>query len=564
MIKFDRKTFERMWLITKPFFSSEVKWQARGLLILLAVFALSVNGINVLLSYVQRDFMNAFWLKEEHEFFRYLVLYLLAFACATPVSVLYRYTEERLALLWRMWLSRQILRKYFSHIAYYKITSYEGIDNPDQRIEEDIRSFTTTTLSLFLIMTNALLALVSFVGILWTISFNLIIAVVLYAFCGSMLTYWIGRRLISLNFAQLKKEANYRYKLVNVRDNAESIAFLRGDRKELTRARQRLKKALENFLSIINLNRNLNFFITAYNSLKPVIPIVVVAPLFFAAKIQLGEVTQSADAFNRVVDALSVLISHFATISSVTAVVTRLGSFSEALDTAVKEDVAPDHLPRIATIIKPAIAFEHVTIYTPKHDQLLIQDLSFKLDHAGLLITGASGSGKSSILRVIAGLWNAGDGTVTRPDLAETIFVPQRPYMVLGTLRNQLLYSLTRRGVSDRELKKVMELVGLEDTLRRVHGLDAFSDWSSLLSTGEQQRLAFARLLLARPKFAFLDEATTAIDADAEAELYQLLMETVTAFVSVGYRANLSRYHHTVLELDGGGKWRLEQRRKFI
>lgn len=541
----------------KPFFvSSDVRWQARGLLLLLAVFALSIAAINVLLSYVARDFMTAFSLKEQDEFYRKLVMYLLAFACATPIAVFYSYTEQRLALLWRTWLSREMLARYFNDLAFYRVTSVEGIDNPDQRIEEDIRSFTTTSLSLFLIICNSVLTLVLFVGILWSISINLIVAVVLYALCGSVITYLIGRGLIPLNFAQLKKDADYRYKLVNIRDNAESIAFYRGQRKELTRARQRLKKALENFRRIINLNRNLGFFINFYNYLKPVLPIVIVSPLYMSGEIAFGVVTQAADAFVRVVEALSVLVQHFGTISAVTAVVTRLGSFSEALELVSHGDQSS--ATRIRTVESAKISFHHVTIMTPTRDQTLIRDLSFELEEGGLLITGASGSGKSSVLRVIAGLWSSGDGLIHRPPLTKTVFVPQRSYLILGTLRNQLLYAQARRGVSEADLSAVMYKVGLGNTLERVGGLSAVCDWNSILSAGEQQQLAFARLLLARPDYAFLDEATTAVDSETEQKLYGLISQSARVWISVGYRSALARFHKKVLVLREDGSWKLE------
>ena len=559
MIEVNRVTFLRAWRLVKPFFSSEVKWQARGLLLLVAVFALSIAGINVLLSYIARDFMTAFALKEKDEFFRKLVVYLIGFACATPVTVFYSYTEQRLALLWRLWLSRQMLNKYFGNLAYYKINTYEGIDNPDQRLEEDIRSFCQTSLSLFLIICNSILTLVLFIGILWSISINLIIGVLVYAFVGSVITYMIGRPLISLNFAQLKKEADYRYKLVNVRDNAESIAFYRGQKKELTRARQLLKKALENILRIINLNRNLGFFTTLYNNIKPVLPIVIVAPLYLSGNIEFGVVTQAADAFIRVLEALSVLIQHFGTISAVTAVVTRLGSFSEALDDVSQPPTTASDEIQVATAAE-AIEFRGVTIFTPKRDQTLVRDLSFVLDSGGLLITGASGKGKSSILRVVSGLWNAGNGSVNRPDLSHCMFLPQRPYLVLGSLRNQLLYAMPNSGISDGRLIEVMQQVGLGNTLHRVNGLDSVANWSNLLSSGEQQQLAFARLALVKPKFAFLDEATTSIDAVNERRLYGLVSEMTTAFISVGYLATIGGYHSRILDLQGDGGWSLEER----
>jgi putative ATP-binding cassette transporter len=557
MIQVNRQTFARLLRLVKPFFFSEVKWQARGLFGLLAVFALSIQGVNVLMSYVARDFMTYLSLKEKNEFFRALFFYLAAFGLSTLVSVFQSYTEQRTALLWRMQLSRQMLKKYFSHLSYYRIGFAEGIDNPDQRLEEDIRTFTTTTLSLFLIFCNALLTLVLFIGILWSISLNLIAAVFVYAGIGSVITYFIGRPLIGLNFAQLKKEADYRYKLVNVRDNAESIAFYRGERKELTRTRQRLKQALDNFLRIIKVSRNMNFFVVLYNNLTPVLPIVIVSPLYLSGKIEFGVVTQSADAFVRVVEALSILIQNFATISNIAAVVTRLGTFSEALEAVAHPDFSGPAISMEQS--DDSIRFEKVTILTPRRDQTLVRDLTAEIKSGGLLIVGGSGNGKTSVLRALAGLWTAGEGRIFRPRINDCMFLPQRPYLVLGSLRNQLLYSLPQRGISDKELEGVLAKVGLQTALERVRGLGAVANWNSLLSAGEQQQLAFARLLLAAPKYAFVDEATTAVDAATEALLYQLLAGGTKAFVSVGYRANLARYHRMILQINDDGSWYLER-----
>lgn len=553
MVRVDRQTFRRLGRLVKPFFFSSVKWQARGLLLLLALFAVSIVAINYQLSFLERDFYTAFTLKEHDQFVKRLAIFLVAMACATPVYVFYSYTEQRLALLWRKWLSREILQRYFSNMAFYKINWHEGIDNPDQRMEEDVRSFTTTTLSLFLILLNNLLTVILFISLLWSISVYLIIAVVLYALCGSLITYGIGRPLIGLNFAQLKKEADYRYKLVNVRDHAESIAFYRGDRKELTRTRQRLKEALKNSLRIINLNRNLQFFIMPYSNLQRLVPVMIVAPLYLNGNIEFGVVAQSSGAFVRVVEALSMLITQFGTISGVAAVVSRLGSFTEALDEVASP---PLHFAQqIETKEGDRVLFDRVSIMTPRRDQVLLRDVSFELVEGGLLISGGSGFGKSSILRVLAGLWTAGEGRVIRPPQEVSVFLPQRPYLVLGSLRNQLLYALHRRGVSDSELQDVMTRVGLRTALERVQGLDALADWPSILSAGEQQQLAFARLLLAKPKYVFLDEATTAVDTAMEQRLYGLLKESAIAYVSVGYRANLSRFHSHLLEVKERGGW---------
>lgn len=558
MLKINRQIFKRAYQLVKPFFFSEVKWYARGLFLLLIIIALSIAGINFGLSYLSSYYWTALSLREKDNFFRQLGIYLLALACAMPVTVLYSYTEQRLALLWRKWLSRRIIHKYFSGLAYYKLLYNDTIDNPDQRIEEDIRSFAQNSLSLFLIFFNSVLTLVTFTWILWSISINLIIGVVLYATIGTLITFFIGRSLIGLNFAQLKKEADFRYKLVNIRDHAESIAFYRGDRKEQTRVRQRLKKALENFLNIINVSRNINFFITLYNNFKPVLPILIVAPLLFDPErnFEFGKVPQAADAFVRVVDALSILIQNFGTISNVTAVITRLGSFIEVLEEEQRQTKSTSGI-RVET--GENVKFENVTILTPKTKQLLVKDLNLNLEPGGLLITGASGNGKTSVLRVLAGLWNYGSGKISRPDNDKVLFLPQRPYLVLGSLRNQLLYTSSSPGnILDKEMINVLSQVGLRTLIQRVSGLDAFANWNSLLSAGEQQQLAFARLLLTNPKFAFLDEATTAVDAVTEKRLYGLLKEKGISYISVGDPTRLSQFHSNVLELKGAGEWKLE------
>jgi vitamin B12/bleomycin/antimicrobial peptide transport system ATP-binding/permease protein len=558
--RFNRKTWRRFYGIARLYFVSEKKLQGWGLLLLLATFSIAVSGLNVLMSYVGRDFMTALSLKEKDEFFYQLYLYLGAFLLATPIVVFYRYVEERLGLYWRHWLSLKLLSSYFSNRAYYKINTEGLIDNPDQRIEEDIRTFTTLSLSFLLIIFNSIIALFAFMGILWSISFWLTIAAVGYAIFGSLLTYLLGRPLIPLNFSQLKKEADYRYKLINVRDHAESIAFYRGERKEMTRARQRLKAALDNLKLIIDWNRNLGFFRTGYNYLITVLPTVIVAPLYLDGKIEFGVVTQASFAFGQVLGALSIIVSNFGGLSAFAAVVTRLGKFWELVLEAESNTKMLNQENTIVLKEGEGITFAHVTILTPIHNKPIVKDLSLSLSpQSGLLITGPSGSGKSSILRALAGLWSNGTGEIIRPPVSQLMFVPQRPYMILGTLRSQLLYGLRSHILTDDELMDVVKCVRLEETLNRVGGFDTRLDWSNILSTGEQQRISLARVLLLNPRYVFLDEATTALDRKGESLLYNLIQTRGMGYASVGHRDSLGKYHHVILELTGEGTWELEQ-----
>jgi putative ATP-binding cassette transporter len=379
-----------------------------------------------------------------------------------------------------------------------------------------------------------------------------------YAFLGSFISYLLGRQLIWLNFTQLQREADYRYKLVNIRDNSESIALYHGERKERTRSRQLLSRALDNLKKIISKSRNLNLFTNLYNYLIIVIPQVIVAPLYFNGEITLGVVTQATGAFAQTLGALSIIVTNFGGLTAFGAVINRLGMFFESL-----EEI--EWRPERATGVidyrhEKEISFHGVTILPPKGGRPVVRDLSFHLK-AGqkLLICGPSGSGKSSIIRAIAGLWNNGEGLIVRPRLKTTLFLPQRPYMILGSLRNQLLYVRRGMAVTEDVLWKAIKQAHLEKTIERIGSLDEELDWANVLSMGEQQRIAFARLFLVRPEYAFIDEATTAVEPQIQKALYDQLASSVESYISVGHRDALTPFHDFVLELSNDGTWSFER-----
>ena len=555
---FDRRLWKRFWEIARLYWFSEEKLKARGVLTLLLVLLFGFTTLNVILNFVGRDFMTALAEKNLPEFNKALLLYLGAFVVATPVSVFYSFIRKKLGINWRLWLTTHFLGKYFANRAYYHVNDDKNIDNPDQRISQDISSFTVTSLGFLSILFFSLVQLISFVGILWTISVTLVLVLVAYAVIGTVVTMFFGKRLINLNFQQLRREADFRYGLVHIRDNVESIAFYRGEDREKNQVKERLREAIGNLRMLIGWERNLEFFTKGYEYLILVLPIVVMAPLYFSGQIKFGVVTQAESAFVQVLGALSIIVSQFEQLSNFAAGITRLETFATALDQPVAKATA--EAPVIESREDSRLALEHVTLLTPNYQQTLLRDATAEVPPGkGLLIAGASGAGKSSVLRAIAGLWNAGEGHISRPPLKEMLFLPQRPYMVLG----QLLYPHLEQEASDDELRAILEKVNLADLPERVGGFDAEMDWGHLLSLGEQQRLAFARLLLTRPHYAVLDEATSALDVTNEAQLYRQLQGSGTTYVSVGHRPSLLAYHDKVLELRGGGDWRLVPTAEF-
>jgi putative ATP-binding cassette transporter len=549
----NRQVWDRFVLVAKPFWSSEDKFMARTLLGVLLLFMLAVNGMNVLINYVGGDFMTALSGKDAPRYFRLLWIYASVFIVGTPVVVFYSFVQQKLAVRWRKWLAEHLLEKYLANRNFYKLNHSADIDNPDERLHQDISSFTTTALSLLLVVLGSVITLFSFAGILWSIYKPLCLVLIVYSVGGTFATVWLGKRLIGLNFDQLRKEADFRYSLVHVRKNAESIAFYQGEEQEGFQIKRRFAEAIKNFNLLIGWQRNLGFLTTGYNYLVVIIPSLVIAPLYFAGTVKFGVITQADMAFTQVLASLSIIVTSFTDLSGFVAVVNRLGTFVEALDKPVQQG-----LGTVATDIGDSLGMEAVTVVTPDHRETLVRDLNFALPNGqGLLIVGASGAGKSSLLRSIAGLWNTGKGTITRPDLKQMLFLPQRPYMSLGTLRSQLLYPHIDAQATDEQLQEVLEQVNLSDLAKRVGGLNTELDWAEFLSMGEQQRLAFARLLVHKPKFAVLDEATSGLDMANEARLYEALRATSTSFISVGHRASLFQYHDQALQLEGEGDWRL-------
>jgi len=561
----DRDLWSGFWRIARPYWSSEDKVRARALLLALALLLLGTTALSVTISYAIRDLMTALSEKDIDAFKNSLWICLGVFIIATPVSTLFDYTRRLLSTFWREWLTRAFLAEYFSHRAYFNIGHESDIDNPDQRISQDVASFTSTSLDFLTEILASLIQLIVFIGVLWSISQLLVYLLVAYAALGTIVVVIFGKKLINLNFLQLKREADLRYGLVHVRNNVESIAFFGGEEREKANIQDRLHQAIQNFRNLITWQKNLAYFTFGYQYLIQVLPIAIMAPLYFADEIKFGVVTQASGVFATVLAALTLIVTKIESLSQFAAGITRLQTFKTALEhrsgTLTAEQphdfaTSTESVSEIRLMEAPTLAFQNVTIYTPKRERKLLIDASMEVQPgSGMIILGPSGSGKSSILRVFSGLWKIGDGTVCRPPLADIFFLPQRPYMILGTLRDQLLYPLVNRNITDHDLAAVLETVNLGNLVERVGGLDITLPWAEMLSLGEQQRLTFARLLLAKPQYAMLDESTSALDESNESRLYGLLKDSGATYISVGHRQSLLKHHQSSLVLEGNGRW---------
>jgi putative ATP-binding cassette transporter len=563
MNTFDRLFWTRLSALSRPYWGSDQKFVAFGLLTLILLLNGSIQVGNVVFSYVSRDMMTALADRDAPIFFHKMLLVILYNVVAAPIIAIAGYVTGLLMLKWRQWLTERFLEHSFHDRAFYRISSDPRIDNPDQRVSEDLGSFTAFAVSFVMQVLQGIATGVAFLTVLWFISPMLVVVLTACVGLGSLLTIVIGRPLIGINFEQRRREADFRYALVGLRDNAEAIALYGGERREHNTLRHRLYAAMKVYRLLIVWQRNLAFFTYGYDLLLPLVPVLILAPSFFAGTLEFGKITQASAAFITLRTALSLIIDQFNSLSSFAAVVERIGVYLEASTSGQirQEPAGADSVGGAATQIETVeaarLALDRLTLNTPDNRKTLVRDLSLELENGvGLLIAGESGVGKTSVLRAIAGLWRSGSGRIIRPPLSDMMFLPQRPYMILGTLRDQLCYP--RQGdASDEQMIALLKLVDLESLPARIGGLDAQVKWEDLLSLGEQQQIAFARLLFNRPAYAFLDEATSAVDAAKEEALYRCLASARINVVSVGDRLRLPRYHHGFLELLGNGDWRL-------
>jgi vitamin B12/bleomycin/antimicrobial peptide transport system ATP-binding/permease protein len=558
------------WRIAGPFWRSEERWRARLLLGVVVVLNLSLVGMSVLLSYWNREFFNSLQEKDAEAFWALLFWWRQTDSGPMPgfvfVAVLYiliavyqLYLRQALQIRWRGWMTRQVLDRWLADRAYYRIALTDpGTDNPDQRVAEDLRMFVDNTLSLGLGLMRSVVSLFSFILVLWGLSgpatlFGIEIpgymvwVALAYAVVGTVLAHWVGRALIPLNFNQQRVEADFRYALVRLRDNAEGIALYGGEADEKRGLVQRFQALIENWWAIMVATKRLTFFTAGYSQVAMVFPFVVASPAYFAGRIPLGGLTQTANAFGEVQGALSWFVDNYASLTEWRATVKRITGFLDAIDAARGATEAGAGV-RATAEARPDLALDGITLALPD-GRILLEGAAARIEPGeAVLVAGPSGSGKSTLFRAIAGIWPFGAGRVRVPEGASVLFLPQRPYLPLGSLHRAVCYPRPITDFTEAEVRAALADAGLGHLAGRLEEEDA---WDRRLSGGEQQRVALARALLLKPGWLFLDEATASLDPEAEARFYALLKERLpgTTLVSIAHRPAVAQYHQRALRV---------------
>lgn len=550
------KMLKRFWHIGKLYWlsQSQQKWKAIALLFLL--LCLSVIGaiVTVVLSIFLGELESSLAATDSNRFLQAVVIFLGILLIGVPILALKVYVQAQLSLSWRQWLTEYFLNQYLHQRNFYNLTTTADIDNPDQRIAEDIQNFTQQSLYFTLVISDSILLLIGFSGVLWRIAPGLMVFLIIYAVIGTIVTTIVfGKTLVEINFEQLKREADLRYGLIRVGDYAEAIAFYQGQAVESQEIWQRFLRVLSNFTHLIRWQLGLDLFQNSYQYITFLLPTFILAPRILAGELEIGVSAQAGVAFRSILIALGLIVSQFEQLSNLAAAVTRLNELQNSIE-QLQNPTHLNHQPSILNRLEDScISFHNVTLHTPDYQKILVRDLSFTISLGeSLLITGKSGVGKTSVLRALAGLWQSGTGTITHPE-SHLLFLPQRPYMILGSLREQLLYPQYKNTISEDELWQVLQQVNLTNLVERFDGLDSIADWGRVLSIGEQQRLAFARLLLHSPQYAILDEATSALDESNQTLLYQQLQQTQITYISVGHRSSLRSFHRWMLDLSSSG-----------
>lgn len=559
------ETFAVIWRLARPYFYSEDRRAGRILLTCVVLIELSLVGINVMINRWQNTFYNALQDRAWDAFVEQLIIFTLL-GCSYVVLAVYQlYLQQWLQIRWRAWMTRRYLDHWLARSNHYRMQLLgDAADNPDQRISEDVRLFSEKAIQIGTRVLGAVVQFVSFVVILWGLSADaplvlfgyevsipgyLVWAALIYAIVGTAVTHWIGKPLINLNFMQQRYEADFRFNLVRVRENSEQIALLKGEAAEDARLQHRFSFVIDNWRAIMSRTKRLTLLTASYGQISTVFPLILVSPAYFAGKIQLGALVQTAGAFSSVQQALSIFIDVYRDLAEWRAVVARLDGFDAAIAAAQVVATAKPAIEVRTRDDGPSVAIDDLLVKLPNGKPLVAaQTLEVKPDGDSMLISGPSGTGKSTLFRAVAGIWPFGNGAIRLPAGARVMVMPQQPYFPIGTLAAAISYPDAPGTFDSAQLAEVLTAVGLPQLVER---LDQEGHWNRTLSQGEQQRLAIARALLQKPDFLFLDESTASLEETAEAALYELLKTRLrsTTLVSIGHRAALAGFHDRQLVL---------------
>ena len=556
-----RQFFKDVWYLTKSYWQSEEKKKAFWLLTCIIALTFGIVFMLVQLNTWNNSFYSALQNYDAEKISSELIHFSWLAAIYIILAVYSYYLQQTLILHWRRWLTTRFIDIWLQNKTYYNLQMFgKDTDNPDQRISEDVRQFVEMTLGFAIGILKSLCTFISFVFILyqlsgplsfsfmgktWTIHGYMLWASLLYSVLGTYITHVVGRKLVKLNFIQQRYEADFRFSMIRLRESAESVAFYRGEAQEGRVFKNRFKLLLDNFWQLVNKQKQLVFLNSGYSQIAIIFPFVVAMNRYLSKEVSLGGLMQVASAFGRVQDSLSYFVDMYSSIAQWQAVVMRLTYFGRHMH-EVSQQAEQFHVERFAT--SEAVSVEQMQVNLPD-DTVLLQDINFTLQPGrNVLIKGVSGSGKSTLLRALAGIWPFVIGKINLPKTEELMFIPQKPYIPLGSLREALLYP-GNKPLSDEELLYLLDLCQIGYLRDK---LDLVADWSHVLSVGEQQRLAFVRAHIQEPKWLFLDEATSALDEDTEAAMYALLAERLkqTTLVSIGHRSTLNKYHELMLVID--------------